>query len=106
VREYTQDEVLGLIAEGGEGGPLLLDVRTVAEYESAHVPGAVNIPHDELPDRTAEIAAFRARGVITYCESGRRAGIAAESLEAAGFREIGHLQGDMSAWRGRGLPTE
>ncbi len=106
VREYTQDEVLALIAEGGESGPLLLDVRTVAEYASAHVPGAVNIPHDELPDRSAEIAAFRERGVITYCESGRRAGIAAESLEAAGFREIGHLQGDMSAWRGRGLPTE
>ncbi len=107
VREYTQEEVLALIeGEDSREGPLLLDVRSPDEYASGHLPVAVNIPFDELPGRTEEIADFRARGVIAYCESGRRAGIAEESLRAAGFREIGHLQGDMVSWRAMGLPTE
>ena len=107
VREYTQEEVLALIeGEGSREGPLLLDVRSPGEFASGHLPGAVNIPFDELPGRAEEIAEFRERGVIAYCESGRRAGIAEESLRAAGFREIGDLQGHMGSWRASGLPTE
>ncbi|MEE9281365.1 MAG: rhodanese-like domain-containing protein [Myxococcota bacterium] len=106
VREYTQAEVLALIEQGRAAGPLLLDVRTSGEYASGHLPGAINIPHAELPERSPEIAEFRSRGVIAYCESGRRAAIALESLREAGFREIGHLEGDMAGWRGAGLPTE
>ena len=107
VREYTQEEVLVLIdGEGAREGALLLDVRTPGEFASGHLPGAVNIPFDELPGRTEEIAEFRERGVIAYCESGRRAGIAEESLRAAAFPKIGHLQGHMSGWRASGLPTE
>ena len=107
VREYTQEEVLALIEEdGSREGPLLLDVRSPGEYASGHLPGAVNIPFDELPGRTEEIAEFRDRGVITYCESGRRAGIAGESLKTAGFRELGDLQGHMRSWRASELPTE
>ena len=107
VREYTQEEVLAVIDAGGSReGPLLLDVRSPGEYASGHLPGAVNIPFDELPRRTEEIAEFRDRGVITYCESGRRAGIAEESLKSAGFRAIGDLQGHMRSWRARGLPTD
>ena len=52
VREYTQAEVLALIEQGRAAGPLLLDVRTSAEYASGHLPGAINIPHAELPDRS------------------------------------------------------
>ncbi len=107
VREYTQEEVLALIdGEGSREGPLLLDVRSPGEFASGHLPGAVNIPFDELPGRTEEIAEFRAPGVIVYCESGRRAGMAEESLRAAAFPEIGDLQGHMSGWRASGLPTE
>ncbi len=107
VREYTQEDVLALVErESSRESPLLLDVRSPSEFASGHLPGAVNIPFDELPGRAEEIAEFRDRGVITYCESGRRAGIAEESLKAAGFRKIGDLQGHMQSWRARGLPTE
>ena len=97
---------IALIEQGRAAGPLLLDVRTAAEYASGHLPGAINIPHAELPDRSPEIAEFHSRGVIAYCESGRRAAIALESLREAGFREIGHLEGDMAGWREAELPTE
>ena len=86
--------------------PLLLDVRTPEEYASGHVPGAVNIPHDQLGSRVNEIEAHRDQEVVVYCERGGRAANAAETLEAAGFITIRHLSGDMSAWRDAGLPTE
>ena len=86
--------------------PLLLDVRTAEEYASGHVPGAVNIPHDQLASRLSEIATPRDEQVIVYCERGGRAGVATQTLEAAGFTKVRHLSGDMSAWRDAGLPTE
>jgi phage shock protein E len=64
-----------------EGGAVLLDVRTPAEFAGGHVRGAVNIPLSELDARVAEIEAER---VVVYCQSGGRSGRAAESLRARG----------------------
>jgi hypothetical protein len=44
---------------------LFLDVRTPEEYEQSHIPGAVLMPLDELPDRMAELP--QNRWIITYC---------------------------------------
>lgn len=85
---------------------LILDVRTPGEFGSSHVPGAVNVPHDEVAARLAELGANRDRPVIVYCESGRRAGLAEALLVEAGFSDVRHLEGDMRAWREAGRPTE
>lgn len=97
-------EVLGRLDR--DGPPLLLDVRTPEEFASGHVPGAVNIPHDEVGQRSAELAAHRDQEVVVYCEKGPRAAKAAQALADAGFRSIRHLEGDMSGWRAAGLPVE
>ena len=102
--EIEPSELLERIEAGR--APLLLDVRSAGEYASGHVPGAVNIPHDQLEGRIGEIEEQRNDEVVLYCESGRRAGWAAETLENHGFRRLRHLTGDMSAWRKAGLPTE
>ncbi len=88
------------------GGPLLLDVRSEREFATGRVPGARNIPYDELKGRLDEIAAYRDRGVITYCERGGRASVANQILRDAGFADVAHLQGDMSRWRAEGRPVE
>lgn len=85
---------------------LILDVRTPKEFRSGHVPGAVNIPHDELGMRLAEIEPDRGRPIVVYCERGGRAGKAASLLLDAGFEDIRHLEGDMSEWRAKNRPTE
>ena len=61
----------------GEQPPLLLDVRSEKEYLAGHVPRATNVPIDELADRLAELGAYKERGVILYCQTGRRAKTAA-----------------------------
>ncbi len=82
----------------------VLDVRTPEEFASGHVPGAVNIPYDQVASRLAEIP--KDKEVVLYCRSGRRAGLAASELEKAGYKDLQLMQGDMPAWEKAGLPVE
>ena len=81
----------------------VLDVRTPQEYAEGHVPGAVNVPYDQLASRLAEVP--KDKDVVLYCKSGRRAGIAADVLAANGYMRLSHLEGDMPAWIEKGRPV-
>jgi rhodanese-related sulfurtransferase len=83
---------------------LLLDVRTPEEFAAGHIPGAVNIPYDQVAGRLAEIP--KDDEVVLYCRSGRRAGLAAEVLAASGYTRLAHLEGDMQGWQSAGRPVE
>lgn len=104
VNDIGNDQVAAMI--GPSKAPLLLDVRSAREFEGGHIPGSVNIPHDQLASRIGEIAMHRERGVIVYCERGGRAAKAAAILQDEGFASIQHMEGDMTGWRMAGLPTE
>lgn len=67
------------------GGAPVIDVRTDAEFQQGHLPGAVNIPYDEITSRLGELPADRNQTVILYCRTGRRSGIAKQALEDLGF---------------------
>jgi len=82
----------------------ILDVRSAGEYNSGHVPGAINIGHTEISEHIDELMPYRNKDVVVYCEKGIRAGIAQNALIKAGFTSVYHLTGDMSAWRRAGLP--
>lgn len=79
-----------------EEGALLLDVRTPEEYAEGHLPGALNIPVDQVAKRLDEVGP-KDKPVVVYCRSGRRSGLAAVTLEKAGFQSV-HDLGAMSAW--------
>lgn len=96
--DISQTELMQRIETGHE--QLLLDVRSPEEYREGHVPGAVNISHDQLEARVAEIGSHKNKDVVLYCRSGRRASIAAEILQSAGFSKLQHLDGDMFDWQG------
>ena len=80
------------------------DVRSPEEYASGHVPGAINIPYDQIASRMAEVP--KDQDVVLYCKSGRRAGIAAEVLAGQGYERLQHLEGDIVAWVEKGRPLE
>jgi rhodanese-related sulfurtransferase len=80
----------------------VLDVRTPQEFAAGHVPGAINVPYDQLASRLAEVP--KDKDVVLYCKSGRRAGIAADVLAANGYQRLSHLEGDMNAWVEKGRP--
>jgi len=83
---------------------LILDVRSLAEYENGHVPGAQQVAYSQIAEHLDELAAGRERGVIVYCEAGIRARKAADTLLENGFTNVRHLDGDMRVWRAKGLP--
>jgi rhodanese-related sulfurtransferase len=91
---------------GTDDAPLVLDVRTEREYGAGHIPGAVNIPHDELPDRLDELPADRDTEIVVHCQTGKRAGIAERVLAQAGYGRVRDLDGHWAAWSAEGLPTE
>jgi len=77
---------------------LLLDVRTAGEFSQAHIPGAVNIPYDELPDALPKGTA-KDKLIIVYCRSGNRSGTARRILSKAGYTNL-HDFGGISRWKG------
>jgi hydroxyacylglutathione hydrolase len=81
-----------------------LDVRTPKEYANGHVPGAINIPVQELQQRLAEVP--KNKRVYVYCESGRRSGRASEMLMEAGITNIENVPESMGGWRRAGYPIE
>ena len=81
----------------------VLDVRTPQEYAEGHVPGAVNVPQDQLASRLAEVP--KDKDVVIYCRSGRRSALAADVLAANGYSRLSHLDGDMNAWIEKGRPV-
>jgi rhodanese-related sulfurtransferase len=101
----SADELAARIAAGD--APLVLDVRSREEFAAGRVPQALNIPHAELGSRLGELGVEDPdREIVVYCESGRRAELAASTLRHAGFREVRHLEGDMRAWRVGERPCE
>ncbi len=79
----------------------LLDVRSAAEFESVHIPGAFNIPLDVLGDVSAEVAAADGL-VVLVCQSGNRACKAEVELVSAGKNNVAVLDGGMAAWETAG----
>ena len=62
---------------------MFLDVRTAQEFAAWHLPGAVNIPVDELRSRMHELS--RDRNIAAYCQVGQRGYLATRILLQAGF---------------------
>ena len=76
-----------LLERQAKGDPSLfvLDVRTPKEFAAGHVPGAVNVPYDQVASHLAEIP--KDKDVVLYCQSGRRAGLAADGARGQRLHE-------------------
>ena len=83
---------------------VVLDVRTAAEFAEGHIPGAINIPREELAARAAELADARDSDIVVYCKTGPRATEAIGVLEKQGFKRLYHLAGDYTRWSGEKRP--
>jgi hydroxyacylglutathione hydrolase len=88
----------------GPDAPLLIDVRQASEYESGHVPGSVHIGAGDLPGRLAELS--RGQPVMTICETGYRASLAASVLRVAGFQHVTSVSDGVTGWQAAGYPLE
>jgi len=84
--------------------PLVVDVRTPAEYAQGHLTGALNLPVDEVAARHGALGVPRDADVVVYCKSGKRAARARDTLQSLGYTHVSLLQGSADAWRADGRP--
>ena len=85
-----------------DGSAQVVDVRGAAEFAAGHLPGAVNIPLPELPDRIGELPAGP---IVLHCQGGTRSAIAASVVRAAGRDDVSDMEGGYAAWKRAGLPV-
>jgi rhodanese-related sulfurtransferase len=79
--EHPQMDIDSALA--ARPAPLLLDVRTPPEYVGGHIPGAINIPVDELRSRLGELP--HDRDLAVYCQVGQRGYLATRILRQGGY---------------------
>lgn len=80
----------------------LVDVRSATEFATAHLPGAINIPLEQIERRTADLEANAP--VVLVCQSGTRARMARELLASSG-KDLIVLEGGTGAWLEAGYPA-
>jgi phage shock protein E len=88
-----------------QAAPVILDVRSSREYAAGHVPGAINIPYNQLAGRLGELGIDKSDELVVYCLSGKRAAVAEQVLAQAGYTSVCGLEGQLRAWQGGGYPT-
>lgn len=109
---YAQEKKVELITPAAfaqkmqEEKGQIIDVRTIKEYESGHIDGAVNM---HVYDKDFEIlldSLDRNKTVYIYCKAGGRSAEAVETLKNKGFIHIVELDGGTDAWSEAGKPLK
>ena len=85
-RQISMDEAIKMMKD--EKNYIILDVRRPDEYAEGHIPGAINVPNEEIG--SADIAELpdKSHLILVYCRSGRRSKEASEKLAGLGYTNI------------------
>jgi rhodanese-related sulfurtransferase len=104
---FGSDKALGVVEAkariDSKEPVVILDVRSLSEYQSGHIPGAKLIPLNELRGRLSELP--KDKQILCVCRSGARSGSAVGHLTGAGFDAV-NLSGGMMSWQGAGFPVK
>jgi len=111
VRQFRQADIRWIDGGSLKGSleqsdrPLLIDVRTADDFVGplGHIPGARNIPLEELPARLAELEPSKQRPLTLVCRTQKRSLTAAHQLKQAGFTDVCVLRGGMEQWNRDGF---
>lgn len=78
----------GLARMESDENYILLDVRRADEFEAGHIPGAVNLPNEEICTEEIPSLPDKAQTIYIYCRSGNRSKQAADKLLALGYTNL------------------
>ncbi|MCI8504622.1 MAG: rhodanese-like domain-containing protein [Lachnospiraceae bacterium] len=95
-RQITMDEAVVMMEE--ESDYIILDVRTPDEYREKHIPGAVNIPNENIGTEEIPELPDKEQLILVYCRSGNRSKQASEKLAALKYTNIVEF-GGINDWK-------
>ena len=96
-RQISTEEAVTMMEE--ETDYILLDVRTQAEYEEAHIPGAICIPNKTIGTEEIPELPDKDQLILVYCRSGNRSKQASEKLAQLGYTNVVEF-GGINSWTG------
>ena len=104
VERISAEALLARMESGA--APVILDVRSRAEFARGHVPGARHMPFWRISRRIHELSLPPDAELVVYCGHGPRAVVAGRALRRRGFARITYLEGHFSRWRRAGFREE
>ena len=84
---------------------IILDVRTVEEYNAGHIPNAICIPNESITDKEPPELPDKDQLILVYCRSGRRSKEASQKLADLGYTKITEFGGIID-WTGETVTEE
>lgn len=103
MQTVSVSELCSLLAEGHAA---VVDVRTPAEFETAHIPGSFRVGLDEVRGDVPAVAMALPASAVVVCRNGARAQQACQALAAAGRDDLRILEGGILAWERAGEAVE
>lgn len=82
-----------------ESGYVILDVRTIQEYQEGHIPNSLNIPNETIDESIKEELKDLNQTIYIYCRSGNRSKQAAKKLIEMGYTNVIDF-GGIQTWKG------
>jgi cysteine synthase/rhodanese-related sulfurtransferase len=83
--------------------PLLIDIRSAELFTESHIPGAINIPQEELSQRGDELPADRDAPIVTVCNIGKFSKHSTLYLKSKGYRNVRSAKGGLNEWVRKGF---
>lgn len=99
----STQELANWLADKSKPAPLLLDVRTLEEWNVSHLPGARHV-EPKSPVESVTVAISKETPIVTYCAVGYRSAEMAKRLKAASFTNIRNLEGSIFQWANEHRP--
>ena len=96
-RQVTTEEAVNIMQT--EENYVILDVRTVQEFASGHIPGAALLPNETIGTEDIPLLPDKDQLILVYCRSGNRSKQAAEKLAQLGYTNIVEF-GGINSWTG------
>ena len=84
---------------------IILDVRTLSEYEENHINSSILIPHDVLRIQIDELINYKDVEIIVHCRSGSRSKIGVNILISNNFTKVYNMLGGINSWIEADYPT-
>jgi TusA-related sulfurtransferase/rhodanese-related sulfurtransferase len=100
--EITVDDLFSRI--NSDQPPILLDIRTLQEYQEGHIPNARSIRVTDIKSKIKELEHFKEEEIITMCPGGGLSLVAVDILVDAGFQNVKSLRDGMWEWEKKGYP--
>lgn len=90
------------------GNVIVVEALPPMYFEQQHIPGAINISHDEIEEKAPALLPDKDVPIVTYCANAPcpNSGIAARKLEALGYTNVAEYAEGKQDWVDAGLPTE